>query len=433
MSRSASTASVRVWRGVLLLAVLVLASACSLTVAPDSGPNAVSYEGPPQVRIASPLPNATYLSGTAVNILARIENAGPDIAQVQITLNGSIIGETTNPNPAGAAVFTVTNSWPAGTAGPYTIGVVAVRADGTRSDTAEVQITVRAVDDIAPVTDNTGNTPVPQPAQPTADTSTGTSGQTVPNTPAPQQPTQQPQQPTQAPAVTNTPAPPPTNTPVPASPTPDRPRVRVSTGANIRLGPSTVFEPPLGSVAAGGEYDLVAVNPAGDWYKIRVFNGEYWIFSGLAERLGPTGGVPVDAGPPTPIPATPTPLPTNTPIPSQVDLVIDSWTTNPGQPVCNQAATETIVVRNAGSGNFGGGRLVVEDLFNNNIGGSVAGDIPALGPGASAQITLQLTVNNNFLEGHTRRLRLDPDNAVAEIDENNNSRTYQYVLAQGNC
>ena len=245
-----------------------VASACSLITEPEN-PEAV-YDGAPIVTIAAPLANDSYYEGVGVNIVARIENAGPDIARVTITLDGQIIGEQALPNPSGAPSFIVTNGWVATGVGTHTIGVVASRNDGTPSNPANVSINVVAALASNQTTDNT-TAPTQVPAT-TVDT------QTVQ------------EQPTSAPANTSVPAdtaaptdvPPPTNTPEPTAPpatnTPSNPQVRVTTGANIRSGPSTAFEPPIGSLAQGAVQDLLAVSTSGQWYKIRYYNGEGWIF-----------------------------------------------------------------------------------------------------------------------------------------------------------
>ena len=73
------------WMILTLSALLLLASGCSLGV-PAAEVAAPAFAGPPQIRIASPLPDQTFLAGTTVIVQARIENAGPDLARISVLL-----------------------------------------------------------------------------------------------------------------------------------------------------------------------------------------------------------------------------------------------------------------------------------------------------------------------------------------------------------
>ena len=70
----------------LLGALLVLLSGCSLGV-PSSEDSAPAFAGPPQIQIALPLADQTFLAGSTVIVQARIENAGPDLARISILLD----------------------------------------------------------------------------------------------------------------------------------------------------------------------------------------------------------------------------------------------------------------------------------------------------------------------------------------------------------
>ena len=69
----------------LLLLVVGLA-ACNLN---QSQVTSTTVSGNPEVRIVSPLPNATYLEGVPVNIVANVSNAGADIDRVEVLVDGS--------------------------------------------------------------------------------------------------------------------------------------------------------------------------------------------------------------------------------------------------------------------------------------------------------------------------------------------------------
>lgn len=71
-------------------------------------------------------------------------------------------------------------------------------------------------------------------------------------------------------------------------------------GANLRSGPSNLFDPPIGSYASGQTVDVIAQNPAGDWYKVSGSNGEGWVLGELITISGDVSTILVDAGPPVP-------------------------------------------------------------------------------------------------------------------------------------
>ena len=399
---------------VYLMIVTLVVSACSIISVPEDAQSA--YQGPPQVSIAAPQPNDTYREGVGVNVLVRVENAGPDIARVAISLDGQIIGEAPLPNPDGAPGFTVRNSWTAAGVGQHTISVSASRADGTQSNPVSIPINV-----------------VADPASQTATANTTSDTTTSDNTEA--QSVQE--QPTSAP--TNTLPPPtqvqPTDEPEPTEPPPTEPpanpQIRVATGANIRRGPGTNFEPPIGSLAAGATSDILAVSTDGTWYKIRYYNSDGWIFGQTVEVVGDASNIPREAGPPTPIPFTPTPVPTNTPT-AVADLSITASSTVP-EFECGNASEITLTITNSGTGNSESTRVVVEDVYNGRVIESTEAPVRVLAPNDSTIVTLYLTVSTNVYEGHQSRFRVDPENLVAETNENNNNQERTYVLNAGAC
>lgn len=150
----------------------------------------------------------------------------------------------------------------------------------------------------------------PTPAQPTdtplPPTATLVPAELVPTRPAPE-PTPVPPSPTPSE---------PTPTPLPPTPTlPPVPFVRVSSDrVNVRSGPSTAYG-LAGQVAAGQQMDIVAKNPAGDWWQVCCVDGsQVWIVGRLVEAQGDLAGVPVAANI-APPPPTATRQPTNTPPP----------------------------------------------------------------------------------------------------------------------
>lgn len=127
---------------VCLLAALVLAGAgCNLEFSPPG--TAARFAGPPQIVIAAPLPNQTFLAGTTVIVQARVENAGADLARVGVLLDEALLGEKINPNETGAATLPLSIDWPTSNPGNYQLAVLAERGDGT-SARADVMIRVIA-------------------------------------------------------------------------------------------------------------------------------------------------------------------------------------------------------------------------------------------------------------------------------------------------
>ncbi len=417
----------RIFFLILIISSMVFAG-CSLSSPSGGDDEPDTFEGPPTVRIFSPLANQTFLAGTTVNIQARVENAGADVARVTIFLDDAIVGDAVNPNTSGASAFSITQDWLTSVEGQYKISVIAERADGTASEPETVTVSVIPQ---ASVSGNTGNpTATPntstdsQTVNPTATTDTSSSTTTTSSTSIPRS--------------TNTPAPP-TNTPQPdATNTPSVPMARVISGANLRRGPSTVFEPPVGSIAANSEAEIIGISPGRDWYKIQYGNGSAWIFASLVETTGNISALPVDAGPPTPVPATNTPVPSETPVPNPVNLIVAGIGIDPHPLKCQEASEITVTVTNNGTANAeSGGKIRIEAVLVSTgavleTTETIFSAIPA---GGSVTASAFITVGTNFDELQRIRATVDTDNQVAESNENDNSSDVgtDYVLQKSGC
>jgi len=398
------------WRIIALLSVLLFTAACGNAAPAEEEPLS---GGAPVVQISSPLSGDVYREGVGVNILVRVENAGEDLARVAVQVDGEIIGEAVQPNLGTAQTLTIRNGWPASGVGSHIISAVATRADGTSSDPVSVTISVVASETEQPTTAPTEEIlPTDTPADDTAEGQGDSQAEPTSAEPA-------------ATAV------PPTDAPPTATPTPSTPQIRVTTGANVRGGPGVNFEPPIGSLAGGATADILAVHTSGSWYKIQYYNGEGWISGAVVEVIGDISSLPREAGPPTPVPATNTPVATNTPT-AVADLSITFERTVP-EFECNQTSEITVTVANTGTGPSSSTRVVAEDLFNGQVTESTEAPIPALQPGENATVVMYLTVSTNFAEAHVSRLRVDPNNEVPEINEGNNTRERTYVLGTGGC
>lgn len=412
---------------VLLASLSMLLVACDLLVSPE--PEEPTFEGSPEVIISSPLNGDTYQDGVGVNILLRVDNAGPDVARVAIQVDGQIIGEAILPNLGGDPSFTVSNGWPATGAGSHIISAVASRSDGTVSNEASVTINVVA----SAVTEPETNTDTSTTDTTTEDTSN--TQDTLP-TPVPTRvlpspvPTQD--KPELTPTDTVPPTDAPTSTPAPTN-TPSRPQANITTGANVRSGPGIVFDPPIGSLPAGAQANLLAISSSGTWYKIQYYNGDGWISAQVASTTGDLATLPRELGPATPVQATATLVATATPA-SAPDLSVTGVVVNPHPFVCNQSSEIQITIANSGNANAPGGTFKIEDIHNGTVGANTTGVFPELAPGASHTASVFLTVSNNFAEAHHTRITVDQNGQIAESNEGNNVRNEaEYVLGTGGC
>lgn len=410
----------------LALSATVWLSACTLTDSPVAAIATPIVSGAPVVRLASPLPNEAYRAGASVIILGRIENAGADIAMVDILLDNQSIGSATNPNPSGAIAFTITNSWLSGTAGAYTLALRAVRSDGTVGETS---VTIDVEGDAAAVTATTSSPALPTPVvpaqtQPTLAPTVATVATLALTSASSDLPTQEPS------AA-------PTNTTAPIS---TAPMVTVISGANVRSGPGVVFDPPIATLAAGAIANIIAISPDRLWYRITYNNGNGsgWISASVVETSGELSGLPQDAGPAKPAPTAVPPTaiaatagPTSVPAGGS-DLSITLLTINPDPLVCNQQGTVQLTVVNTGAASAAT-TVLVQDIYNNTPGASVSLPVPALATNQSADLTTPLTISTNFAEAHIIRGTVDNTNQVGETNETNNTRDKPYTLATGGC
>jgi hypothetical protein len=407
--------------GLMLMAAL---AACNLANAPGQGGSETIISGAPVVRIAAPLPNATYLEGVSVNIQAAISNAGADIERVEILVDNEVTATLPQPNTAGAPTFSIAQPWTAAGAGQHTVAVTAFRADGSSSEPASVNITVVAQGAAATPSRTPGSSAEStDEASNSNDNTNGSSSQSV----------------NASPAASNTPAPP-TDSPEPeASDTPSRPQVTFSQGVNLRRGPSVKFAPPIGSYATGQTADVLAKNQAGDWYKIRGTNGEGWVSAQFVTVSGNVDSITIDNGPPVP---TDTPVFTATPVATAVpptavtnaNLVLGNVGFTPALPAkCGQTIEIKIDVANLGqTATSTGGTISIKDFWNGQEQASTTGAFPVINPNQTLNIGgIFLTITTNVDADHKIVVVLNPNGAVPETTNADNSREYAYRLAAG--
>jgi hypothetical protein len=183
--------------------------------------------------------------------------------------------------------------------------------------------------------------------------------------------------------------------------------------------------------------NLLGINPGGDWYKIQYYNAEGWVAARFVDATGNVASLPVDAGPPTPLP-TNTPLPpTNTPIPVLVNLVPVNIQTSPHPLVCQKSSEIQVTVRNDGSAASTSGGLIRVRAILDSSGETLAQTETAFGPLQSGQqqtVSAFLTVSVHHSETQHITIDIDHTNQVPESNENDNSRNdAPYVLQKGTC
>jgi hypothetical protein len=124
----------------------------------------------------------------------------------------------------------------------------------------------------------------------------------------------------------------PTATPQPPAATSvTKPQVQASNGMNVRGGPGTDY-PVVGALNDGEAADIVAKNPAGDWWEVSLTTGGTgWVYGALVKTAGNTAEIAVASDiPPAPPTATPAPVaevPTAAPPPAEQPPAADAQPT----------------------------------------------------------------------------------------------------------
>ncbi len=127
----------------LLLLIVLLATtalACNATGGqPAEEEDTVSDEGTPTIVINNPPAEGT------VGEEVLIQSTGTDsvgVARIDLQVDGVQVRTDEAPDPAGQPEYAVLQSWTPSSAGTFTLGVIAYRADGTASAPATTTVTV---------------------------------------------------------------------------------------------------------------------------------------------------------------------------------------------------------------------------------------------------------------------------------------------------
>ncbi len=381
----------------MLLQVLCLLflAGCNLDFAPDDP--SPSFDGPPEIHIAAPQPGQKFQSGATVIVQARVENAGPDISRIAVLLNEELMGEQLNPNETDAEVLPLTIDWPTSNEGEYVVAVVAERGDGS-SAREEVSIMV-----------------VPRSQYEAPEAASANQPRT-----AAEAPSQAESPPEAAPQATATSAPAVGAGPSQVTGTVIRP-------APLRPGPGVDTGQPIGSLMVDDEVLIIAINPAGSWYRIRRGTDvDAWVDASLVAAADDISGLPIETGAPQ--------------APEQgVNLVVTSIELAPDPPVCGQPTIVRATVRNNGAldsqtSPWAGAKahLLSDESVQAQNPETVY--LPALAAGAETVLEIPLTLTARYAESHVIRVTVDQGNHVIETHENDNTgASRQFELSQGTC
>ena len=225
-------------------------------------------------------------------------------------------------------------------------------------------------------------------------------------------------------------------TPAAPQPTPalTGPEVVANTNANVRLGDSVAY-PTVGSLLAGARAPIIGISSTGSgWYFIQLPNGRTGFISPSVVRVeGSLLGIQVVT--PPPVPATPTPVATATPV-TQADLALSGIRPEPNPPVCLQAFNVFINATNFGSGPSAGPanvRVQSVHVASGTVASSGTAQVPVLAPGQNFVVVIPLNVGVFYNEGHELVATINFDNAVPDTNPANNTIRFSYTLAQGGC
>ncbi|MDZ4768623.1 MAG: SH3 domain-containing protein [Chloroflexota bacterium] len=381
-----------------VLAAALMLAGCNL----DASVSSV-ISGTPVVTLTAPSADLPYAEGVTVYIQAQIANAGADIDRVEIGIDTAVIATIRDANPEGAAAFTLAHGWTAAGIGTRQIAITAYRADGSASAPATSAITVIAGSGIA-VMPTTTRTAIPSPLTPLAPTADSPA---VP-------------QPTFTPAIVVTQSP--TEAPTLSAP----PIASFDRAINVRSGPGLTFD-RIASFTSGQTTDVLAVNPAGDWLKVRLGGGEGWVLAELVQVTGNLANVPREGDG----------APATTPIANSgaVNLRVGAVALAPTVPLCNTPFVVSLEVVNDGGMTAPAGAVLVLDAYaaDGSVQGRGEGAFAAIQPGATARVDVTLTVTTYYSEAHRLTLTIDPNDGIIESNPNDNAVMVEYTLAKGDC
>jgi hypothetical protein len=359
----------------LILIVLVAASACNLSTQPPTAeplevPSDLPSSGKPVVQIASPESGDEVAVNTQIFVTANATDS-VGVTRVQLIANNQVVKTISSESPAGQQNFQVLLDYTPRQAGDVNLQVVAYRG-AIASDPAEVDITVRSTQSLATATlQPISGGPVIDPNDPTC-------------------------------------------------------RILTNVGLNLRTGPGTNYD-RITVLSAGTVAPIIGRLGDNSWWQVRSGLTVGWVSAQFTSVYGICSAVPVVNPPPSPTPTgasptpsttatpTPTPTPTISPTPGKADLVISSIAGPTEVTLPSDAVTYAVTITNTGSGPSG--------QFANKFtlpGGTETdlGVVANLSPNESISLTILVSFSSSGTFSLTARA--DSSNQISEVSEVNN-------------
>lgn len=227
----------------------------------------------------------------------------------------------------------------------------------------------------------------------------------------------------------------------PFTPTPAKPYIIASEEINVRSGPSSTFNPPIGSLKQNERADLLAISLDGQWFKIKYGTGSGWVMAAGVKPSVDLVKVLVEVGPATPIftpsPVTPTATATlnafMTPSAAS-NLVLGNINFTPPQLplICGKTVEISVDVTNIGSASttFGSGISIRDIVSSNGLEvGSTSGAFGPIQNGQTVNISgIFLLITAYTGEEHKLIITINPDEILPETSYSDNSREFTYIL-----
>ncbi len=344
-----------VWTGILIALLAGLAIVCAAVFAVLL---LTGGRGTPDVIIQSPQEGAQISAGNEI-ILQATASGAKDITLLELSVDGSLIASSSNPD--GASSLTASKPWSFSAPGEHLISAEAFTASGKSSRPASVKVIILA-SEIGP-----SETPTPE-------------------------------QPTETPTPTETPKPEDTATPVPTAVPPPEVEYFQANPASINAGGCATLQ--WGSVtnatAVRIEPDIGGVGTPGSQIVCPIENTTYFL---TAE--GPGGETQAST--------------TLTVLGGLPDLLIESIVVVPDPAVAGQENQVQITVRNAGIGAAGAFNWQWQAGSDATFNGRTYG----LNAGESIVETLAWSPSRPYDRLSTEAF-VDTDDEVQETDKSNN-------------
>jgi hypothetical protein len=221
---------------------------------------------------------------------------------------------------------------------------------------------------------------------------------------------------------------------VTSSPTPCVPNVVANSPVNVRSGPGTDYEPPIGSLPQGGSAGVAGKSDDGTWWYIEFpagSGGHGWISGSVVtaycipSTLASVAAPPLPTAKPTKEPDPPEATEDTSPPPvaGAPDLVATGMMVHPNPATKGVPIDVRVGVKN--QGNAAAGSFSVEWWSSSGKVGC-NWTVASLAPGES--IDLDCTYTYTSWSTYTIKEVIDPANSVTESNEGNNSRQASLVV-----